>query len=56
MKLLIKLVEQCLNSRHKIRGRMCLICFLVLIIGLIYTVNNFIDNPIKTKFQLEKSK
>jgi len=56
MKMLIKLVKECLNSPHKIRGRMCLICFLVLIIGLIYTVNNFIDNPIKTQFNLEKSK
>ena len=56
MKTIIRLIEKCLNSPHRIRGRICLICFLVLIIGLIYTVNNFINNPIKTQFYLEKSK
>jgi hypothetical protein len=56
MKTIIRLIEECLNSPHKIRGRLCFLCFLVLIIGLIYTFNNFIDNPIKTQFQLERSK
>ncbi len=56
MKMLIKLIEECLKSPHKIRGRICLICFLVLIIGVLFTLNNFINNPIKTEFHLEKSK
>jgi len=56
MKTIIKLIEECLSSPHKVRGRMCFLCFLVLIIGLLYTVNNFIDKPINLEGKIERSK
>ena len=63
MKTIIRLIDflrECLYTDHKKRGMACFICttivLVVFIIGLIYTANNLIDNPIKTQFQLEKTK
>lgn len=48
------------NTDHGKRGMACLICttivIVVLIIGLVYTANNFIDKPINTNIQIEKAK
>ena len=63
MKTLIKLIDflrECLYTDHKKRGMACFICttivLVVLIAGLIYTANNFIDKPINTNIQIEKAK
>jgi len=54
MKTIVMLIEKCINTPHKQRGRLCLICLLVFIIGLFFTINNFITNPVNTEIKLEK--
>tara|TARA_R110001606_G_scaffold245500_3_gene393495 strand:+ start:732 stop:899 length:168 start_codon:yes stop_codon:yes gene_type:complete len=54
MKKITMLIENCINTPHKQRGRLCLVCLLVFIIGLFFTINNFIANPINTEIKLEK--
>lgn len=63
MKILIALnniFKECLRTKHKKRGLACIICmficFALIISGLFYTINNFINKPINTEIKLEKSK
>ena len=54
MKAIVMLIEKCINTPNKQRGRLCLVCLLVFIIGLFFTINNFITNPVNTEIKLEK--
>lgn len=63
MKTITRLIDfllECLYTNHRKRGMACFICttivLVVFILGLIYTANNFIDKPINTTVQIEKSK
>lgn len=57
---LIDLFNRCLESDHKKRGLACIICISVLattfVIGVFYTVNNFINKPINLEGKVERSK
>jgi len=54
MKAIVMLIEKCINTPNKQRGRLCLVCLLVFIIGLFFTINNFITSPVNTEIKLEK--
>jgi len=56
MKTLIKLIEECVNTPNKIRGRMCIFCVIVFVVGLIYTANNIISKPINFEGKMERAK
>ena len=55
MKVIIRLIDlfqECLETLHKVRGRMCIICFCLVFFGIFYTINNFANGEIK----IEKTK
>lgn len=63
MKTITRLIDfllECLYTNHKKRGMACLICttivLVVLILGLVYTANNFIDKPINLEGKIERAK
>lgn len=57
---LIDLLKECVQTIHKVRGRICLICFFILFVifalGAFYTINNFINKPIKADIKIDKLK
>tara|TARA_Y100000401_G_scaffold29233_2_gene21288 strand:- start:4164 stop:4376 length:213 start_codon:yes stop_codon:yes gene_type:complete len=64
---LVDLLKECVQTIHKVRGRICLVCFLILgvifsagtihiIDGVIDTINNLINKPIKADIKIDKSK
>lgn len=63
MKTIIRLIDfllECLYTDHKRRGMACFICttivIVALIMGLFYTINNFIDKPINVEGKIERTK
>jgi len=63
MKAIIKIIDlfyQCLYTNHRKRGLTCIICICIwitiLLIGVFYTINNFIDKPINLEGKIERSK
>lgn len=56
MKTILRLIEECVKTPNKVRGRMCIFCVIALVAGLFYTANNIIDKPINLEGKLERSK
>lgn len=63
MKTIIRLIDflkECVDTDHKRRGMVCLVCstivVVVLLVGIFYTINNFINKPINTNLQIERQK